>query len=158
MKTVNYEDLTKLEKKLLDEAEKVMENSYNPYSNFFVGAAILAKDGSIYTGTNRENAAYSPTFCAEVSAISKANSDGKRVYKTIAITARGKDFDTKDVSAPCGRCRQDIFEYSQLSDYDIELILSTTKKDKIVKTTISELLPLPFGPKDLGIDVKKYQK
>ena len=58
MKNVKYEDLSKLEKKLLDEAEKVMENAYNPYSNFYVGAALLTEDDTIITGTNVENAAY----------------------------------------------------------------------------------------------------
>ncbi|MBU4501570.1 MAG: cytidine deaminase [Nanoarchaeota archaeon] len=158
MKNVKYKDLSKLEKKLLDEAEKVMENAYNPYSNFYVGAAILTEDDTIITGTNVENSAYGSTICAERSAILKANSEGYRMYKSLAIIARGEDFDTTDVSAPCGSCRQMLYESSQISEKDLKIILSTTKKDKIIVTSIEELLPLGFGPKELGIDVKKYQK
>lgn len=88
----------------------------------------------------------------------KANSEGERKYASIAVIGRGKDFDTKDVTGPCGSCRQMLYEASQVSGTDLEIILSTTKKDKIVITTIKELLPLAFGPLDLGIDITEYRK
>ena len=157
-KEVKLGDLAGMQKELLEEAEKVMETAYNPYSNFYVGAAILAQDGTIITGSNVENAAYGSTICAERAALLKANSMGKRMYESIAIIARGENFNTTEVTAPCGSCRQMIYEASQISGKNIELILSTTKKDKIVVTSIEELLPLAFGPVDLGIDIKKYQK
>ena len=158
MKELTYEELTETQKKLLDAAEKAMKNSYNPYSKFFVGAAILTKNDKIITGTNVENAAYGSTICAERAAILRANAMGYRVYKAIAIIAKGQDFDTEDVVGPCGSCRQVLYEFSQISEQNLEVIMSTTKKDKIVISSIEELLPLAFGPKDLGIDVKKYQK
>jgi len=158
MKNVKYKDLSKLEKKLLEEAEKVMENAYNPYSNFFVGAAILTKDDKIITGTNVENAAYGSTICAERSAILRANSMGYKMYKAVAIIARGQDFDTTEVTAPCGSCRQMLYESAQISEENLTIIMSTTKKDKILVSSIEELLPLAFGPKDIGIDIEKYQK
>lgn len=158
MKTTTYEKLTEIEKKLLDEAEKAMENSYSPYSNFFVGAAILTKDNKMITGTNVENAAYGNCICAERGAILRANAMGHRTYKAIAIIAKGKDFDTKQVTAPCGSCRQMLYESSQVSELDLKVIMSTTKKDKIIIASINELLPLAFGPKELEIDIKKYQK
>jgi len=158
MKTINYKDLTDLERNLLNEAEKVMENAYNPYSKFFVGAAILTKDNKIITGANVENAAYGSTLCAERAAILKANAEGYRIYKKIAIIARGQDFNTEEVTGPCGSCRQMIYECSQISENDLEIIMSTTKKDKIIKSSIKELLPLAFGPKELGINIKQYQK
>lgn len=74
-----------------------------------------------------------------------------------AINARGETFDTKEVTGPCGSCRQVLYEISQVSGCDLKVILSTTKKDKIVITTIRELLPLAFGPVDFGIDIRKYQ-
>ena len=157
MKTVNYEDLNESQKTLLYTAERVMETAYNPYSNFFVGAALLTKDGEIVSGSNVENAAYGSTICAERSAILKANSMGYRMLMSVAIIARGQDFDTKEVTAPCGSCRQMLYEVSQISEKNLEVILSTTKKDKIVITSIEELLPLGFGPKDLGVDIRKYQ-
>jgi len=157
MQQIKFLKLSNSQKTLLESAEKAMETAYNPYSGFFVGAALLSKDDEIITGSNVENSAYGSTICAERSAILRANVKGIRQFKSLAIIARGKDFDTKEISAPCGSCRQMLYELSQISKNDIEIILSTTKKDKIVITSINELLPLGFGPKDLGIDLKKYQ-
>lgn len=158
MKSVRLEDLSIADKELLKAAEEVMINSYNPYSHFYVGAAIRLMDRRIVTGTNCENAAYGSTICAERAAILRANSMGERQYDAVAIIAKGETFDTTSVTGPCGSCRQMLFESSQLSGKDLEIIMSTTKKDKIIVATISELLPLGFGPIDLGIDVKKYIK
>ena len=135
-----------------------MENSYNPYSKFFVGAALLTKEDEIITGTNVENAAYGDAICAERSAIVRANAMGHRIFKSIAIITKGEGFDTTEPSAPCGSCRQVLYEFSQIAEKDLEIILSSTKKDKIEVTSINELVPSGFGPKDLGIDVKKYQE
>ena len=157
MQEIVYEKLDSIQRKMLDEAEKVMETAYNPYSNFYVGAALLSQDGRIITGSNVENAAYGLTICAERAAILRANAMGIRTFDKLVIIARGKDFDTSEVTAPCGSCRQMLYESSQVSERDLEIIMFTTKKDKIVIATIKELLPLAFGPKDLGIDVKKYK-
>ena len=157
MKEVTYNKLSEVQKKLLDAAEKSMKLAYNPYSHFFVGAALLSQEGKVFTGSNVENAAYSPTICAERSAIVAANAKGVRVFDKVAIIAKGETFDTKDVTSPCGVCRQMLFEFSQISGKDIEVIMSSTKKDKIIISTIKELLPLGFGPKDLCIDVKKFR-
>jgi cytidine deaminase len=157
MKEVKYKQLNKDEKELLSAAEEVMQTAYNPYSEFFVGAALLSKDGEIVTGSNVENAAYGSTICAERSAILRGNAKGIREFSTLAIISKGKDFDTTEVSAPCGACRQMIYESSQISNRDIKIILSTTKKDKIITTSISELLPLAFGPKDLGMDLQRFK-
>jgi len=157
MKEVKYAQLSPIESRLIGEAEKAMEKSYNPLSKFYVGAAILAHNGKIITGTNVENAAYGPTICAERSAIVRANVMGIRNFDKIAIIAHGKDFDTKEVTGPCGTCRQVIYEFSRIYKKDIEIIMSTTKKDKIVVATIEELLPFGFGTADLGIDVSEYR-
>lgn len=154
---ITYQRLGAIEKRLIEEAERAMEKAYNPLSKFYVGAAILSHEGQIITGTNVENAAYGPTICAERSAIVKANSVGIRNFDKIAIIARGKDFDTKEVTGPCGTCRQVIYEFSSIYNKDIEVIMSTTKKDKIVIATIRELLPFGFGTADLGIDVSEYR-
>ena len=149
--------LEEIQRKLLDEATKVMDTAYNPYSNFYVGAAILSQDGQIITGSNVENAAYGSTICAERAAILRANAMGIRTFDKVAIIARGEGFDTKEVTAPCGSCRQMLYESAQISERNLEVVMATTKKDKVVVATIEELLPLAFGPKDLGIDIKKYQ-
>lgn len=156
MRQIPYENLHDVQKKLLARAESVMKTAYNPYSHFYVGAA-LENNWKIVTGSNVENAAYGSTICAERSAILRANSMGMRNFGRLAIIARGENFDTTEVTGPCGSCRQMIYELSQVSGKDIEIIMSTTKKDKIIIATIKELLPLAFGPLDLGIDITKYK-
>ena len=86
--------------KLMDQAIAAKKNSYSPYSNFKVGAALLTKDDEIYTGCNIESVSYTPTCCAERIAFFKAISEGKKEFKAIAISG-----DT-DFCYPCGVCRQ----------------------------------------------------
>ncbi|MCL4458426.1 MAG: cytidine deaminase [Chloroflexi bacterium] len=163
MKTTTYNALNETQKRLLDAAEKATENAYNPYSHFSVGAALLTQDDQIIAAANVENTGMA-SICAERAAICRANAMGHRMFKAVAIIARGSKFGspvdlaTQEVTSPCGSCRQMLYEFAQVSGRDLETILSTTKKDKIVLTSINELLPLAFGPKDLGIDVTEYQK
>jgi len=151
MQDLKYDDLEEIYKKLVDEAAKAMEKAYNPYSHFYVGAAILSEDGQIITGANVENAAYGSSICAERSALVRANAMGLRNFDKIAIITRGDDFDSLDVASPCGSCRQMFFEFSQAYGKDLEVIMSSTKKDKIIVTSISKLLPFGFGPRDVGV-------
>ncbi|MEK6970586.1 MAG: cytidine deaminase [archaeon] len=156
MRATSYSKLSSIQKKVVDAAEDVMKHSYNPYSHFFVGAALLAKDRSIISGTNVENAAYGSSICAERSAILRANAMGYRQFDAIAIIVRADKSDVEGPSAPCGSCRQMLVEAAQLAEEDLLVILSNTKKDKMVLTSIHELLPLSFGPKDVGVDIRKY--
>ena len=156
MREVAYHDLREFQRTLLTEAERVMETAYNPYSRFYVGAALLSNKG-IIAASNVENSAYGSTICAERAAIVKANSMGIRTFDAVAIIARGESFDTKEVTGPCGACRQMLFESSQLSEVPLEVIMSNSRKDKIVVATIEELLPLAFGPRELGIDVSRFR-
>lgn len=159
MKQVAFTQLTDIQKNALERAELVLENSYNPYSHFYVGACLASPDGKVFiVGTNCENAAYGSCICAERSALLTANAKGIRKFVCLAITACGENFDTTEVTGPCGSCRQMLYEFSQIAGYDMQIVLSTTKRDKIVVTSINELLPLAFGPTDLGIDIAKYQK
>jgi len=135
-----------------------MLNAYSPYSKFCVGAALRTLDGKIFTGANVENAAYGSTICAERMALGNANANGHRMFTMIAIIAKGENFDTTSITAPCGSCRQMLYEASQVSKRNLEIIMSTTKKDNIGISSIGELLPNAFGPDDLGIDVEKYRK
>jgi len=157
MKQITYNSLSHLQKKALDSAADAMETAYNPYSHYYVGAAMYTDAGEIITGSNVENAAYWPTICAERAAIFRANAMNARDITGIAVIARGENSDTHGVTAPCGGCRQVIYEFSQLAGKDIELILSSTKKDKIIRTTISELFPLAWGPKDAGVDLSQFR-
>lgn len=156
MQETNYQELSPKYQELVDAAQEVLKNSYNPYSKFFVGAAVLAEDGTIISGTNFENAAYGSTICAERAAILRANSMGYRKLKAIAIIGRGQDFEMAEVISPCGSCRQVIYEVSELSNQPMDVLMSNTTKDKIVISSINQLLPMAFGPKDLGVDLAKY--
>lgn len=97
---------------LIKHAKEARENAYAPYSNFLVGAALLCKNGKVYTGCNVENAAYSPTLCAERVAFGKAVSKGERDFVAIAV-AGGKRGEKTEKCTPCGVCRQVMAEFCE---------------------------------------------
>ncbi len=128
-------DLDKLIKLALDNKEK----SYSPYSHFRVSAVVLTKEGEVFEGVNIENASYSPTICAERSALAAAISKGFREFDTIVITGDSTD------TYPCGVCRQFMAEFF---DEDTKIVIANSVDD--YKTyTLEDLLPYSFGKKDL---------
>ena len=128
---------------LLKTAEEARKNAYAPYSKFSVGAALLTKSGKIYTGCNIENAAYSPTNCAERTAFFKAISEGEREFEAIAVVG-AKDGEVGTFCAPCGVCRQVMAEFCER---DFKIVLKDT--DSIRIFSLSELLPSAFDNKTL---------
>ena len=156
MKKTNYQKLDVAQKELLLAAREALRNAYNPYSKFSVGAALLSLKGEIITGANVENAAYGSSICAERSALVRANAMGIRKFSELAVIGQGAMGVIEDIIAPCGACRQMLFEAAEISGKDLKIIMSNTKMTKIVITTISELLPLAFGPKDLKVDINKF--
>ena len=137
-----YEDINQT---LVEAAIEATKFAYVPYSNFKVGAAILADNGKIYTGCNIENASYSPTNCAERTAIFKAVSEGVTKFKKIAVVG-GPNGNLENYCPPCGVCRQVISEFA---DEEFELILGTSKNKYEVYNFFEEVLPLSFTAKDL---------
>ena len=131
---------------LIDLAIKQLEFSYVPYSHFKVGAALLAKGGEIYTGCNIENAAYTPTNCAERTAFFKAVSGGVREFEAICVVG-GKDGVLTDYASPCGVCRQVMMEFC---DPDTFQIIMAVNKEKYKNYTLKEMLPMGFGPNNLA--------
>ncbi len=129
-------------KELIQTAIDQLQFSYAPYSNFKVGAALLAKNGEIYTGCNIENAGYTPTNCAERTAIFKAVSQGVREFDAICIVG-GKDGLLTEYAPPCGVCRQVMNEFCNPKAFRIIL---ATDQDHYDIYTLEELLPLGFGP------------
>ena len=123
--------------KLIEEAYEAKKNSYAPYSNFHVGAALLTAEGEIYRGCNIENAAYSPTNCAERTAFFKAVSEGVKEFAAIAIVG-----DKEEYLAPCGVCRQVMAEFCDAESFQI--ILAKSREDYRIYT-LKELLPEGFG-------------
>ncbi len=129
-------------KELIQTAIDQLQFSYAPYSNFKVGAALLAKNGEIYTGCNIENAGYTPTNCAERTAIFKAVSQGVREFDAICIVG-GKDGLLTEYAPPCGVCRQVMNEFCNPKAFRIIL---ATDQDHYDIYSLEELLPLGFGP------------
>lgn len=125
-------------------AVSAMEKAYAPYSGFRVGAALLTADGEVYTGCNIENAAYTPTVCAERVAFFKAASDGKRNFTKIAV-AGGNNGELTSFTYPCGVCRQVMREFC-----GDDFVIVVTDGKNIRETTLAELLPNSFSPKDLN--------
>ena len=125
---------------LIDLAKEAMTRAYAPYSGFKVGAALLCDDGAVYQGCNIENAAFSPTVCAERTAIFKAVSEGKRNFTAIAVCG-GKDGVITGFFPPCGVCRQVMAEFCG-TDFSVYLAGADGAWEK---KTLAELLPLSFS-------------
>lgn len=130
---------------LISQAFSAMAKAYTPYSGFQVGAALLTADGVIYQGCNIENAAYTPSNCAERTAFFKAVSEGVREFQAICIVG-GKDGIPSGLTAPCGVCRQVMMEFCDPETFQI--ILPSGREEYEIYT-LKELLPVGFGPKNL---------
>ncbi len=126
---------------LIRTAIRMMDYSYAPYSHYHVGAALLAENGTVYTGCNIENASYSATNCAERTAIFKAVSEGVREFQAICIVG-GMDKNITGYAAPCGVCRQVMMEFCNPDTFQIILAVS---EEQYEIHTLKELLPLGFG-------------
>jgi cytidine deaminase len=135
-------------KLLIQKAFEARKNAYAPYSGYMVGAALLGKNGIIYTGCNIESATYSPTNCGERTAFFKAISEGVKDFTAIAIV--GGMEDTKDgdfdFAPPCGVCRQVMAEFCSYEDFDV-ILAKSVDEYKIYK--LGELLPLGFDKSKL---------
>ncbi|MBE6696829.1 MAG: cytidine deaminase [Ruminococcaceae bacterium] len=127
------------EKELCATAKKAMQMSYSPYSSCKVGAALLTKSGRVYTGCNIENASFTPTVCAERTAIFKAVSEGEKEFSMIAV-AGGKDGKIESPFVPCGVCRQVMSEFCT-SGFKI---LVVKKEEEYDTYTLADLLPSAF--------------
>ncbi|MGN1192386.1 MAG: cytidine deaminase [Dorea sp.] len=138
-----------MDKKLVEEmiglAIEQLKYSYTPYSGFKVGAALLAKNGTLYTGCNIENSAFTPTNCAERTAFFKAVSEGVREFRAICVVG-GKDGVLTEYAAPCGVCRQVMMEFCDPETFQV--ILATSKEQYEI-FTLKDILPLGFGPSNL---------
>ena len=130
---------------LIREAFAAQKFAYVPYSHFHVGAALRGKNGQVFRGCNIENASYTPTNCAERTAIFKAVSEGEREFAAIAIVGSMEGESNTLPTGPCGVCRQVMAEFCSL---DMPVIIAKSPADYITMT-LGELLPLSFGPANL---------
>lgn len=132
------------EKELCKEAIDAMKNAYAPYSGYKVGAALLTEKGKLFAGCNIENAAYTPTVCAERVALFNAISSGERNFTAIAVAGE-KDGVISGAFPPCGVCRQVMAEFCA-PDFTV---LVVTGEDSYKKYTLNELFPQAFTPKNI---------
>ena len=130
---------------LIREAFEGQKFAYVPYSRFHVGAALRARDGRVFKGCNIENAGYTPTNCAEHTALFKAVSEGVREFDAIAIVGSKVGEKNTLVTGPCGVCRQALYEFGGPK---LTVIMAKDENDYIV-TTLGDLLPYGFGPANL---------
>lgn len=134
-------------RELIKSALEAREYAYAPYSNFYVGAALLTKEGKVYQGCNIENAGYTATNCAERTAFFKAVSEGVRKFEAIAIVGSMKGPVTS-YAAPCGVCRQVMMEFGDPKTFRVIVAIS---EDEYREYTLEELLPMGFGPDNLNL-------
>ena len=124
---------------LIERAREVRHRAYAPYSEYPVGAALLASSGQVFEGANVENAAYPTTMCAERIAAFTAVTHGERDFETIAVV-------TKNGAAPCGACRQVLSEFGG----DLLVIAADVDGKIHLKSKLKDLIPHAFGPQDLA--------
>ena len=132
---------------LIKKAFEARAYAYAPYSHFQVGAALLAKNGMIYQGANIENASYPAGNCAERTAFFHARMEGQTEFEAIAIVGGKEDANQFEYCAPCGICRQVMREFCNPDSFKI-IIAKNSTDYKIY--TLSELLPMSFGPENLA--------
>ena len=132
---------------LIRSAMEARKKAYAPYSGYMVGAAVLTNELRIYTGCNIENAAYTPTVCAERTAVFKAVSEGWRRFKAIAVVGSPKG-DVTQYAFPCGVCRQVMREFA---DADNFVVIVAKSEQDYQALTLRELLPEGFGPENLNL-------
>ncbi len=131
---------------LIVSAKSMLKRSYMPYSGYSVGAALLCEDGTIFTGCNIENAAFTPTICAERTAFFKAVSEGHRDFLAIAVVG-GKNRVAGDTCTPCGVCRQVMMEFCDPERFQV-IMAKDTETYRV--RSLRELLPDGFGPASLS--------
>ena len=122
------------------------ERAYAPYSDFMVGAALRAEDGRVFTGCNVENAAFTPTSCAERTALFKAVSEGVTKFTDIAVVGSRRGEINQQITSPCGVCRQALFEFG---GPELNVIMAKTPDD-FMERSMDELLPFGFGPSNVA--------
>lgn len=133
---------------LIAQAITARGNSYSPYSQYQVGAALLSEDGQVTLGCNIENAAYTPTNCAERTAFFKAVSEGIRSFQAIAVAGGPVGEEITQFAYPCGVCRQVMMEFCDPAEFQIIVAKSP---EEYVCMTLDQFLPNGFGPDNLGL-------
>lgn len=131
---------------LIRQAFAAREKAYAPYSDFLVGAALRAADGRVFTGCNVENAAFTPTSCAERTALFKAVSEGVTAFTDIAVVGARRGEVNQQITSPCGVCRQALYEFG---GPELNVIMARSEED-FIERSMDELLPMGFGASNVA--------
>ena len=131
---------------LIREAFAAQKFAYVPYSRFHVGAALRGKNGQVFRGCNIENASYTPTNCAERTALFKAVAEGVTEFTDIAVVGSRRGEVNEQITSPCGVCRQALFEFG---GPELNVIMAKTPED-FIERSMDELLPFGFGPSNVA--------
>ncbi len=145
MQTLTYDELDPDDRALIDAAGEALSTAYAPYSRVRIGAALGTASG-IVVGSNVENAAYGSTLCAERMAVGRANADGERAFRAVAIVGAGDRLPADRPVSPCGACRQVLHELAHATGTATRVLMTEPGTDRVTIASISELLPLPFEP------------
>ena len=151
---IEFRTLESDEQELLQRARAAMSRAYNPYSGFYVGAAVRTGSGGAFAGAAVENASFGLTICAEPGAIMRAYAEGDVDIRAIAVVGGPGPESSGEIVTPCGRCRQMIYEEGQVSGTDIAVLCANADLSRVMKIRISDLLPFAFGPADLNVREK----
>ncbi len=147
----NLTELTAEDQQLVSLSKEMADQAYAPYSEFFVGAAVLLENGKIIKGSNQENAAYPSGLCAERVAVFSASALYPGIkMKTIAISAKNRHNTMNRPISPCGACRQALLEYEFRQKEPVKLILSGQSEKIYIVNKVQDLLPLSFTADELG--------
>ncbi|MFX0557554.1 cytidine deaminase [Maribacter sp. CXY002] len=142
----SFEELSQADQMLMQIAIKARQKAYAPYSKFQVGAAVLLENGEVVIGSNQENASYPSGLCAERVAIFHAGAKYPDVtISVIAITATSKKYEVTTPAAPCGNCRQAIFEYEFKQGLPIRILLMGESGNVVQCNSLEDILPLGFN-------------
>ena len=140
-----FNDLTVIEKELIQRSKDALKDAYAPYSGFLVGSSVLLSDGKIISANNQENVAFPSGLCAERVVLFNAGANYPNLeIDIIAVSAKSKSYVITDIISPCGACRQVMAEYQEKQNKKIKILLHLNNDEVLIFSSVDDLLPLLF--------------
>ena len=140
-----FNDLTAIEKELIQRSKDALKDAYAPYSGFLVGSSVLLSDGEIISANNQENVAFPSGLCAERVVLFNAGANYPNLeIDIIAVSAKSNLYEITDIISPCGACRQVMAEYQEKQNKKIKILLHLNNDDVLIFSSVDDLLPLLF--------------
>ena len=140
-----FNDLTVIEKELIQRSKDALKDAYAPYSGFLVGSSVLLSDGKIISANNQENVAFPSGLCAERVVLFNAGANYPNLeIDIIAVSAKSNLYEITDIISPCGACRQVMAEYQQKQNKKIKILLHLNNDEVLIFSSVDDLLPLLF--------------